>query len=516
MALYKSLNIALRPSNYTFSFSSALAPSPWLIYNGQNGLRGLSLPSSIRPSLPPLRTIVRAPHIAVQSIASQFQDVRTYLGLVVTLALSYLQLLVLAFWHHLLGHCSDPSHPITKQPFGEWCLQRRLSLDFVNGVVLSLFSAVMTCQHDAVLACPTSEILSYVAMTFFRSHYQVAEGVQQVEAALTKGLDADRIHTSTTVKGLHPTNARAKVCLVLETADQETQLMHGFDHVILTTPAHLSASLVESYIDALRARRRVVPAGDDEKKTLVQEEARLETVLGKLLSIRVEDSLVINHTDRSLLPLNRRDWRDLNLASPSYWSSSPPSEDGTDSCEDATLVDSLPILSSIHNNKEQQQQQDDGVLVKDGRMSPYGGLARHTMATHVVSRLRSKGQLLLQTTNPLPGSTPRPQEVLSASRFQRVMTPPKALLSGLFDWRPSRRRRRWSGDRGALGERLLSIAYACMPVSKWEMVAGDLQGGQEGMPGVWFCGSYSYGIPLLEGCVVGSDLVVESILRRTP
>lgn len=522
MALYRSLDIALRPSNYTFSFSTVQAPSPWLIYNGQNGLRGLSLPSSIRPSLPPLRTVIHAPHLAIQSIASQFHSVKSYLGLVFTLALAYLQLLLLAFWHHSLGHCSDPHHPITQQPFGQWCTQRCFPADFVHGVVVSLFAAVMTCPHEAVLECPTSEILSYVAMTFLRSHYQVAEGVQKVEAALTRNLDPDRIHTSTTVKGLHPTNARAKICLVLERGHEEsgkvTQLMDGFDHVILATPAHLSASLVDSYMDALRARRRLVPTGDEEKEVLEQEETRLKTVLKKLQSIRVEESLVVNHTDKSLLPTNRSDWRDLNLASPAFSKQSSTSEK-----QALGLNEEVPPQKSIfsptfslegNKGRIRKRLHQNGIEPEVIEMDSVE--RQETMATHVVCRLRQKGQMLLQTTNPLLAAMPRSEDILSTSRFQRAMTPSKLQLSGLFDWRRTGslwgtfRRSKTSSWR----EQALSIAYAVMPASKWEMAAGDLQGGHEEMPGIWFCGSYSCGIPLLEGCVVGSDLVVERILNR--
>lgn len=93
---------------------------------------------------------------------------------------------------------------------------------------------------------------------------------------------------------------------------------------------------------------------------------------------------------------------------------------------------------------------------------------------------------------------------------------------------------------------------ARLPVEQWELRLGDLQGrghsggggggggavpapdarvaaaaiegAEEGAapldvdevrtPGIWACGSWSPGIPLLEGCVTSSKLVVEALLRE--
>ena len=107
------------------------------------------------------------------------------------------------------------------------------------------------------------------------------------------------------------------------------------------------------------------------------------------------------------------------------------------------------------------------------------------MATHVIHR--SPAQVVMQTTNPLPQLFPAADKTIRQSTFDRfVLT-----LEGRQAREHFFQRR---GKRRALG---------------------PLQGSPDGGGGgVWFTGSWSYGVPLLEGCVTSARLVAERILQQ--
>lgn len=203
-----------------------------------------------------------------------------------------------------------------------------------------------------------------------------------------------------------------------------------FDHLIFATQANQAASLL-SFLPSSSAR---------------------DTLLKSLDAFSYIPTLVVNHTDESMLPPNPLDRRDLNLASFSPPSSSSEAKlDAEDRGTDITMP-----ISSIQ-------------------------------ATHIISRTHPRlastsGKtplLLLQTTNPLiPIDS---SHILSSTWYERAYITPssRAVLPGFL----------LSDQAGS----------------------GRLQNLEKG---VWFCGSWcAEGIPLLEGCVSSAREAVKGVVE---
>lgn len=123
---------------------------------------------------------------------------------------------------------------------------------------------------------------------------------------------------------------------------------------------------------------------------------------------------------------------------------------------------------------------DLNFIIPNVAPSPHG-TPLCTMASHIV--LRDKDHEVIQTTNPHPQFTPRGNAIISESTFHRfVLSLESNSVRKLFF------------HNGSLGE---------------------LQGASEsGAPAVYVCGSWSSGIPLLEGCVSSARLTSASILQE--
>lgn len=174
-------------------------------------------------------------------------------------------------------------------------------------------------------------------------------------------------------------------------------------------------------------------------------------------------TLVVNHTDCTVLPAQHADRRDLNLAS--FERARTRLEVKLDADDEAGASDCTMSYSNVQathilerTHARLQQQQQAGSLptpTQDGEPSP----------------------LLLQTTNPLVQIDP--SKVLSSAWYER------AAVS--------------SESKAVLGRFLL------------DETGGDSQG----IDGVWFCGSWcAEGIPLLEGCVTSALQVVRALVER--
>ncbi|CBQ69629.1 conserved hypothetical protein [Sporisorium reilianum SRZ2] len=534
---------------------SVQAPSPSILYNGANGVRGVSLPADLRQ--PRLSSPVR-----LSSILDQVSRIRVYFASLLLLVLGYLQLLVIALWHHHTVHTCDAAHPLrthtladlVTEPFParssssssrslrsrlglavervvEHALRRTVCLDerFAQQTLTPLFSAVMTSSLDSVWSCPASEVLDYVALTLGKDHFVVKDGVRTVVATLLKHVDPQqtqaqppaptsrsRVWTSAEVRRVQSRAGRAWIDVVhhdreasprsdsadtqdmsrapsststdrtlCNDADQQQQ--HGpFDHVIFATQANQTARFLEQYVESLAMHDG---SGEEE-----EEVARLGRVIDVLSMFKYERSVVVNHTDRALLPRDRADWRDLNLVSPSQrrggakqaWVGrrrGSADSDWTDENGDATDAsasnDTLWSLS--------------GGATSHTQMKAAGA---YTMATHVLALPPPATQsdlLVMQTTNPLPTLHPRPATVLSRSTFERAVIDVDAHLARSLLFHFSQ-----DGKLKTAGGRTLAL--------------GSLQ--QQKRARVWVCGSWAVGIPLLEGCVVSARLVAEEIMRR--
>lgn len=515
MKLYRQLGIPLRRSNFTFSFateqkqndystrdsSTSRVPSPAVLYEGSSGVRGFTLPASLRSnpstnspsngslSTPAGRTLHFYRHATLYT-----------LGLVLH-ALGYLYILTVSLYHHYLGHTRDPNHPIYSQTLQGYfdSSSSRFGLStpafiksrFLQHLLVPLFSAMMTAQASSVLACPVAELMDYVSLTFGRSHYVVAAGVKEVEKTLTRNLGEDQIHVDcavTKVQLVPPKSAdkssRHTITIVVDEKGQ-TRTYEGFDHVILATQANQSSIFVESYLES--------------SEQLGKERLRKQELLTQLKRFTYEDAWVVNHTDRSLLPRDESDWRDLNLISP---------------------------MAADVSHKQRKLGSNGKAHAANGYGSAKSSDTR-TMASHLLFRPSTPSstirkvadqqalspqakpagaEVLIQTTNPLAHLSPREDTILSTSHFQRAVCSlsSKSGQKGLFEW----------VSRGSGG----SSSWLRVK-EQWTLKLGHLQGRladhdeETVLPGIWLCGSWSPGIPLLEGCVVSSKLVIQALLE---
>ncbi|WFC95741.1 hypothetical protein MBRA1_002395 [Malassezia brasiliensis] len=164
---------------------------------------------------------------------------------------------------------------------------------------------------------------------------------------------------------------------------------------------------------------------------------RCQQVRDAFTQMRYEQSTVVCHTDTTILPSDRALWRDLNLVS-----------------------------------------------AENDVQGP-----RYTMATHIVCRGDASSQTVMQTTNPLSWLFPDADCILRKSFFERfVLTlPGRNARRAFFQHAPSRR----DADPYENARKQLRLGpLQGRPASKADM---------ERLPGIWLTGSWSFGVPLLEG-----------------
>lgn len=368
---------SLRPADRSqrplwFDYAFTLRDRTVLLYEGANGLRSdpIGLPASRR------------------SLRSRL----AYVFGVAVIGFAYVYVLAWAWWHRWRGHLADEGHAIHRTSLRQWCRSRLVSARLFDTVLVPLFACVNTCAIDDVAAMPAAEILGpsrqgvastdrtdYVIRTFGQKHY-VAD-VRQVVSLLALHVPPANIHlgceltrvslvgpssgsttpTSDTASG--PTS-RPPSQLELETADGQSFV---FDDVVFASQANHARTLLRSFAKSLDA------AGHPTSVV----EAELERVAA-LDAFQYTRTLVINHTDGSVLPPDAADRRDLNIAL------ADPSA-------------AAPSSSTKHLDPR-----------------------THVQATHIVARTRPNlPDGLLQTTNPTRPIDP--STIISQTWFERAV-----------------------------------------------------------------------------------------------
>lgn len=260
------------------------------------------------------------------------------------------------------------------------------------------------------------------------------------------------MHLSSPITGVQADADDSTKLSVHVSTSSGPQVYKGFHHIVFATQAVRAIPLLESYVTSLppnaKAKRRA-----------------LDEQIACLRQFTYCTTLVVNHTDPSLLPDDTRDKRDLNLIYLDRTLPASAREEKHTSSNAAELPRCLP--------------------------------PSYTMATHVLAPPEgypSHLPTVYQTTNPI--FEPRESRILSVASLERVVLTvrSKRALEGLN----VEYGRRWWQSAGQGKNRL-----------------GPLQGARplkvlDRTPGVWICGSFAYcGIPLLEGCVVSARNVVE-------
>ncbi|KAG5651815.1 hypothetical protein H0H81_007287 [Sphagnurus paluster] len=478
IALYKRLGVAFRAADFSYSFS-LLSPASrtharqitaTMLYNGSSGLGGLSVPSVLDPSkdqsgVPaPMRLLLRVWTLAL------------FAYLAVHIALCYLRML---FYALPLRACRRDVRAMTT--FGEWAQRtvprgmfaRWMGMDvawrdYTHTVLLPLFSAVCTAPEEDVLTHPVEEFLDYIWLTLGTHHYVVQNGVREVVRQLTATTPTQHIHLSSTITAISPDAADEALAAIHCATPRGPETHTGFHHVVFATQATRAKPLLESY------ERALDPLGP--------KAAAVRAQMGCLAAFEYRRTVVVNHTDATLLPDCVRDRRELNLI-----------------CVDSEAFGSGRDMEGTELDVDcSENGWDCSTNLKrrtDVRKTTVP--ASYTMATHIL-RAPAGYPAVYQTTNPIV--PPRAETILSVAALERAVltVDSKEALRGLY----REECRRWWQVAGQGEGRL-----------------GELQGagrlaGVRG-PGLWVCGSFACtGIPLLEGCVVSARTVVEQGVRR--
>lgn len=310
----------------------------------------------------------------------------------------------------------------------------------------------------------------FAYLTLGTHHYVVDGGVRDVVQRLSVPIKPENIHLGSPIVSLAYRRDSASQSAVIDLLCPDNRTFAGFDHVVFATQANHAASLLRNYLQSIPGS---LPASSTERhRALVKEQIEC------LDSFMYCQTVVVNHTDSSLMPDAPRDRRDLNL-----------------------MMADLPAAILAQS--------------KNLRGTPcLCVLPTYAMATHVLAGSPTGGGAIYQTTNPIV--PPVEGSILSVARLERAVMSVKGkrALEGL--WREEEH-----------GEACAALKWGCIASERG--VLGRLQGAGRPMsrsgvsdlmttqciPGVWLCGSYAHaGIPLLEGCVVSGKNVVElGILR---
>ncbi|KAJ3576282.1 hypothetical protein NP233_g529 [Leucocoprinus birnbaumii] len=459
ISMYKTIGVRIRQADFSFSFSQLITPTSSLqrkittnfIYNGSSGRAGFGKPASFS---------AQTNKSALSYVPRQLLHWVAFLWTTTKIIICFLMSTYYAAPFLRSSELEDKS-------FGEWAedmtprnfLSRSLGLDvgwqtYVRDVMIPMWSATCTATKDDILNYPAIEFLDLIWLTFGTRHYVLANGVRDVVAELSK--DTKNIHLSAPITSISldpKTPHLASVTCTNQSGKQET--FHGFDHVIFATEAKTAASILHDWISKISACAKSPPS------IFKQNLVRQAEVLGKF---RYRSSVVVNHTDNTLLPDDIQDRRELNM-----------------------------IYYHGHelSFSEKHSQGDPSVCVSSS----------HTMTTHILPKPEGYPAHLptvYQTTNPI--IPPRRDAILSIARLERAVPTVEArkALRALCEIKD----RRW---------------WECPAVARTKL--GPLQGAGRVFgrrsPGIWICGSYAFpGIPLLEGCVVSAkNVVVQGILQ---
>jgi microfibrillar-associated protein 1 len=274
-------------------------------------------------------------------------------------------------------------------------------------------------------------------------------GVCKVVDRLQDGLK--HIHLSSTILSIQPDSQDPKSATLTISVNGEVVEHPGFHHIVFATQAPAAASMLTTYINSL-------------PDTLAHRKEKILPLIQCLKTFQTRPSVVINHTDDSLLPDNDRDIRELNLITVASGTNLATSES--------------KAISLFHVRET------------------------YTMATQVLRGPKefSRAQPhIFQSTNPL--AYPRRESIMSIANLERaVVTKESKKALGLLSEQESRK---W---------------WQCPYQAT--MRPGPLQGcrplSEHGAPGIWVCGAFAHtGIPLLEGCVVSAQNVVQQGIFET-
>ncbi|KIK70345.1 hypothetical protein GYMLUDRAFT_147561 [Collybiopsis luxurians FD-317 M1] len=465
ISLYKHLGISFKESDFSYSFSrlipknrdSARQITADMIYNGNSGAAGVSMPSSLT-SLRKGKTSSFAAYAACQIYVYGIFALVCFRLLILYVRILILSIPVLR--PHRVEEMTFRAwseHMVPRGFLARWTMLDIAWVEFTQSVLVPLFSAVCTAPENSVYEHPVEEFLDYIWLTLGFHHFVALNGVREVVAKLVAGIK--HIHLSSPLTHIEMDSDEPTTCSVHVSTGSGFQVYKGFHHLIFATQANRAVPLLESFVSSL-------PPEAKSKRRAIEDQ------LACLRQFKYCSTLVINHTDPSLIPDDSRDKRELNLI---YL--------------DRTFVED-------EKNSSQTKAEDEAPFSRCLSSS-------YTMATHVLTPPQgypSHLPTVYQTTNPIV--EPRESRILSVASLERAVLTVQS-------------KRALKGLNVEYGRRFWQSA------GQGKSKLGPLQGARPSKelahtPGVWICGSFAHsGIPLLEGCVVSARNVVEQGIWRS-
>ncbi|THU87771.1 hypothetical protein K435DRAFT_804053 [Dendrothele bispora CBS 962.96] len=439
ISLYKYLGVGFKETDFSYSFSNLFLSGKAgsiitnMIYNGDSGRGGVSMPSTKRDAH------TKEANYLIRRVIWAWT--RLLFGLwALQILYCYVRLLFLSIPFmrssriRTMTFRTWAKETVPTGRIARWTMLNTAWIDFTENVMLPLFSAVCTAPLE-----------NYIWVTLGSHHYVASNGVQEIVSKLVANVP--HVHLSSPISKIYIDTDNPSLATIECSSSSGTTSYSGFHHIIMATQANKAIPLLQSLSSSLpskvfNTRRHAI----DEQIACLQRFAYTPTI-------------VVNHTDDSLLPVDVRDRRDLNLIS--AISEPTPTQPNNPDKTDNQLC--LPPI--------------------------------YTMATHVLEPPKGFPAHLptvFQTTNPIVEI--RQSRVLSVARLERAVLTldAKQALKGL----QTEVRRPWRGM--GQGKSQLGRLQGAGRLEDVEAV------------GVWLCGSFAYsGIPLLEGCVVSARNVVE-------
>lgn len=328
----------------------------------------------------------------------------------------------------------------------------------------------------------------YIYLTFSTHHYVVTNGVRDVAQRMSTCINPARIHLGMPIISLVYSFITGDAEPTVDIHCVGGRVFKGFSHVVMATQANHASRLLQSY------------AGTVPQKLELHHDM-LANMINCLSAIKYCKSVVVNHTDSTLMPQDERDRRDLNL-----------------------ITFTRRLDAKVEEVEEPEVEHSVCVPLS------------YTMATHVLptpaSTPKSSSEdtpiRVYQTTNPIVA--PREDTILSVARLERAVNTVEGKRAVRSFWRSETDWEEDSDEDSDLDSdeitRQWGIKWGCSATQRGTL--GPLQGAgrltgplrsrrslpqlrnARKEPGIWICGSYAHsGIPLLEGCVVSAKNVVE-------
>ncbi|GAW05010.1 nad fad-binding protein [Lentinula edodes] len=306
ISLYKHLGISFRKTDFSYSFSRLIPETVYasrkittdVIYNGNSGIAGMSIPSSMRLNEKVLSSI--------HATASGAYAYGIFTLMCFKLLILYIRVLFLSIPIFRPQGVEEMtfrtwSASTTPRGFIARCTMLDLAwVEFTQDLLVPLFSAVCTAPESNVYDHPVEEFLDYIWLTLGHHHYVVLNGVQEVVSKLIAGVQ--HVHLSSPISSIQMDPDDPATSSIHVSTGSRVQIHTGFHHIIFATQAVRAVPLLESFVSSLpphaKAKRRAV-----------------EEQIACLRQFTYCSTLVINHTDSSLMPDNIEDKRDLNLIS---------------------------------------------------------------------------------------------------------------------------------------------------------------------------------------------------------